>query len=119
MGCVWRWAYSRVSTYCGGVLKMMNVGIYIYDQAEVLDFAGPFEVFSTANRLVPTSASDKPFNVFSIGETGNPVLARGGFSVNPAYGFHNHPNIDILVVVGGVHTGEMQKLSVLEWIAKT
>ena len=93
---------------------MMNVGIYIYDQAEVLDFAGPFEVFSTANRLV----SDKPFNVFLIGETGSAVTARGGFSVNPAYGFHNHPNIDILVVVGGVHTGEMQKLSVLQWIAK-
>ena len=29
----------------------MNIGIYIYDQAEVLDFSGPFEVFSVANRL--------------------------------------------------------------------
>jgi len=29
----------------------MNIGIYIYDEAEVLDFAGPFEVFSTANRF--------------------------------------------------------------------
>lgn len=93
----------------------MNIGIYIYDQAEVLDFSGPFEVFSTANRLV----SDKPFNVFLIGETSNAVAARGGFSVNPAYGFHNHPKIDVLIVVGGVHTGEMQKLSVLQWIAKT
>lgn len=98
---------------------MMNVGIYIYDQAEVLDFAGPFEVFSTANRLVRGSVSDKPFNVFLVGETGNAVAARGGFSVNPAYGFHNHPKIDVLVVVGGMHTDEMQKLSVSQWIAKT
>ncbi|MCO7025264.1 DJ-1/PfpI family protein, partial [Vibrio paracholerae] len=29
----------------------MNIGIYIYDEAEVLDFSGPFEVFSTAKRL--------------------------------------------------------------------
>ena len=29
----------------------MNIGIYIYDQAEVLDFSGPFEVFSTASRV--------------------------------------------------------------------
>jgi transcriptional regulator GlxA family with amidase domain len=96
---------------------MMNVGIYIYDQAEVLDFAGPFEVFSTANRLVSKSANDELFNVFLVGETGDVIAARGGFSVNPSYGFHNHPKIDVLIVVGGVHTGEMKKLPVLQWIA--
>lgn len=93
----------------------MNVGIYIYDQAEVLDFSGPFEVFATASRLA--SSSDL-FNVFLIGETGEPVLARGGYSVNPKYGFHNHPLIDILIVAGGVHTAEMSKAHVIDWIAK-
>ncbi len=92
----------------------MNVGLYIYDQAEVLDFTGPFEVFSTASRISPSEA---PFNVFLVSETGDTVHARGGFSVNPAYGFHNHPIIDVLIVVGGVHTSEMFKKSVLEWIA--
>jgi transcriptional regulator GlxA family with amidase domain len=53
----------------------INVGIYIYDQAEVLDFSGPFEVFATASRIASSSA---PFNVFLIGETGEPVTARGG-----------------------------------------
>ncbi len=38
----------------------MNIGIYIYEDAQVLDFSGPFEVFSTANRLVEIEA----FNVF-------------------------------------------------------
>jgi transcriptional regulator GlxA family with amidase domain len=94
----------------------MNVGIYIYDQAEVLDFSGPFEVFATASRVCLTS---DPFHVFLVGETGERVDARNGYSVNPAYGFHNHPSIDVLIVAGGVHTGEMAKVSVITWLAKT
>ena len=94
---------------------MMNVGIYIYDQAEVLDFSGPFEVFSTASRICP---SGEAFTVFLVGETGHRITARGGYSVNPAFGFHHHPTIDILIVVGGVHTDEMAKAPVIDWIAK-
>jgi transcriptional regulator GlxA family with amidase domain len=92
----------------------MNVGIYIYDNAEVLDFSGPFEVFSTASRLTLPAGF---FNVFLIGETGQPVFARGGYSINPAYGFLDAPDIDLLIVVGGVHLQEMQKRNVLDWIA--
>lgn len=90
-----------------------NVGIYLYDQAEVLDFSGPYEVFSTASRLCPDSQA---FNVFLVGETGETIKARGGFSINPDFGFYNHPSIDVLIVVGGVHTQEMKKTEVLEWI---
>lgn len=93
----------------------MNIGIYIYDQAEVLDFAGPFEVFSTSARL---NESDEQFSVFLVSETGTAVTARAGFSVNPSFGFHDHPQIDVLIVVGGVHTEEMKKTVVLNWIAR-
>jgi transcriptional regulator GlxA family with amidase domain len=93
----------------------MNVGIYIYDHAEVLDFSGPFETFSTASRIC---TSGEPFSVFMVSETGEAVSARGGYSVNPSYGFHNHPQIDVLIVVGGVHTEEMTKSKVIDWIAK-
>ena len=92
----------------------LNVGIYIYDNAEVLDFSGPFEVFSTANRL----ATESVFNVFLVGETGKTVNARAGFQVNPAYGFSHHPKIDVLVVVGGVHTQELLKPMVINWVAE-
>ena len=54
-----------------------------------------------------------------MGETDQAVSARGGFSVNPAYGFHDHPPVDVLVVAGGVHTGEMEKPRVLDWLART
>ncbi|WP_261884482.1 DJ-1/PfpI family protein [Vibrio pomeroyi] len=90
----------------------MNIGIYIYNQAEVLDFSGPFEVFSTAKRL---GAED--LNVFLISETAEQVIARGGFKVLPDYSLTNHPKIDLLMVVGGVHTDEMNKPNVLNWIS--
>lgn len=93
----------------------MNIGIYIYDQAEVLDFSGPFEVFSTASRICEKS---EPFTVFFIGETGEAVTARGGYKIIPNYGFHNHPSIDVLIVVGGVHTDEMNKSSTINWISQ-
>jgi transcriptional regulator GlxA family with amidase domain len=91
----------------------MNVAIYLYDQAEVLDFSGPFEVFTTASRI---STSEEPFNVFLIGETGEVVSARGGYMVLPTYGFHDHPLIDVLIISGGVHTEEILKPLVLDWI---
>lgn len=102
----------------------MNVGIYIYDDAEVLDFSGPFEVFSTANRL---SNPPNIFNVFLVAEnTGTssssnitlPIKARGGYNVLPHYDFTNHPNIDVLIVVGGVHTHELNKAAVINWVAQ-
>ncbi len=94
----------------------MNIGVYIYNQAEVLDFAGPFEVFSTASRIC---SSGHPFTVFTVGETGETITARGGLSVNPAYGFDNHPQIDVLIVAGGMHSDEIQKANVLDWVYST
>ncbi|MEO0443477.1 MAG: DJ-1/PfpI family protein [Pseudomonadota bacterium] len=91
----------------------MNIGIYIYDKAEVLDFSGPFEVFSTAQRL---SNQADLYNVFLVSETGAMVSARGNFNVIPDFGFAGHPEIDILIVVGGIHTQEIKKPAVLNWI---
>lgn len=91
----------------------MQVGIYIYDQAEVLDFSGPYEVFSTATRMCQGA---EPFEVCLIGETGAMVTARAGYQVAPHYGFHNHPPLDVLIIAGGVHTEEMTKKAVLAWV---
>ncbi|MBA6257661.1 MULTISPECIES: DJ-1/PfpI family protein [unclassified Colwellia] len=91
----------------------MNIGIYIYDNAEVLDFSGPFEVFTTASRVCEGS---EPFNVFLISQSGDTVLARAGYKVIPDYSFHNHPEIDVLIVVGGNHSDEINKTDVLSWI---
>jgi len=99
----------------GDSFVRINIGIYIYDQAEVLDFSGPFEVFSTASRVCH---SGEPFNVFLVSETGDTVTARAGYSVNPGFSFSNHPHIDVLVVAGGVYTEEMLKKQVVRWISE-
>jgi transcriptional regulator GlxA family with amidase domain len=91
----------------------MNIGIYIYDDAEVLDFSGPFEVFSTASRFLEEK---NKFNVFLIAEKNESVKARGGFNVNPKYDILTHPKLDVLIVSGGVHTHEVKKDNVISWI---
>ncbi len=89
----------------------MNIGIYIYDDAEVLDFSGPFEVFSVVNRFL-----EKKHNLFFVSQKDKIITARGNYKVLSDYTFENHPKIDVLIVVGGVHTGEMQKDEVISWI---
>jgi transcriptional regulator GlxA family with amidase domain len=95
--------------------EQLNIGIYVYENAEVLDFSGPFEVFSTANRL---NNENHQFNVFLIGETDLVIQARGGLCVNAKYNIHNHPSLDLLIVVGGVHTAEIQKTHIIQWLQK-
>ncbi len=77
-------------------MKKRNVAILIFDDVEVLDFCGPFEVFSVTGRR---DGSD-PFDVYTVAEK-TPVRARNALSVNPHYTFDRCPQPDILVVPGG------------------
>src|SRR5262245_40799379 len=97
-----------------------SVGIFIFDDVEVLDFAGPFEVFSVACRVRSKQApkSDAPFSVFTIGEAADPIKARGRLPVVPHYTFANHPPVDLLLIPGGVVTEELRKEPVIRWIAE-
>jgi transcriptional regulator GlxA family with amidase domain len=95
---------------------LLNIGIYIYNNAEVLDFSGPFEVFATASRL---SNPANLFHVSLIAETNQPVIARGNFQITPHHTIDAHPVLDVLIVSGGVHQLELSKPAVTEWIART
>lgn len=97
----------------------MNVGIFIYNEVEVLDFSGPYEVFTTASRVHTRQHPNDAawFTVFLIAEQNQLVPARGDFKVQPHYTIHNHPDIDVLVVPGGVHFDEMKKEHVISWLA--
>lgn len=97
---------------------MMNLAIYLFDQIEVLDFAGPFEVFTTASRVAGTreSKTEAPFRVFTVAEHKTPIRSRAGLTVTPDFGFGEHPPIDILVIPGGVVDAELAKPGVIEWI---
>lgn len=87
---------------------MLQIGIVIYDDAEVLDFAGPYEVFSTAARLCASS----PWQVSLISEN-REVMARGGFPVKSHFTLADHPPLDVLLVSGGVHTSAMANPALL------
>ena len=73
-----------------------NVAILIFNDVEVLDFAGPFEVFSITGKR----DGSNPFNVYTVAETA-PVSARNALSINPHYSLDNCPAPDILIVPGG------------------
>lgn len=90
-----------------------NLAILIFPDVEVLDFCGPFEVFSVANRFTGTAA----FNVFTVAEKPGPVLARNGLSVNPHYRLDDCPTPDLLLVPGGQGTRtEMHNAALVAWI---
>src|SRR3989442_6357697 len=80
----------------------LQVGIFIFDDVEVLDFAGPFEVFSRT-RLTPgvesrRSEDTAPFHVFTIAAQRRPVIATGGLRVIPDCDFAAGRPLALLIV---------------------
>lgn len=100
--------------------KRKRVGILVFDLVEVLDFAGPFEVFSVARldedrRLEELS----PFEVLLVAEREGVISAAGGLKVTPDVTTARCPPLDILVVPGGWGTRrEIKNPVLLEWIAR-
>lgn len=98
-----------------------RVGILVFEDVEVLDFAGPYEVFSRT-RLEPGIASRRsegsaPFEVFTVAETAAAVRATGGLRVVPDYSFPDAPPLDVLVVPGGFGTRALlEDEHVVGWI---
>src|SRR4051812_27014071 len=83
-------------------LTRRRVGILVYPEVEVLDFCGPFEVFSVT-RLDEGRRREEPspFEVLLVAERKGPVTATGGLRVLPDHDFDDCPPLDILVVPGG------------------
>ena len=77
--------------------QVRTVGIVLFEGTEVLDFAGPFEVFGVTGEDDPLP---KPFSVFTVAER-SPVVVRHGLTITPTYTFDDAPQPDILVVPGG------------------
>jgi transcriptional regulator GlxA family with amidase domain len=97
-------------------MKKRNTVILIFDDVEVLDFAGPFEVFSVTNDLGGYSL----LNVYTVAREKAPVTARNGLSVNPDYPINEAPQPDILIVPGGSGTRPiLQQQYILTWIEQS
>ena len=90
-----------------------SVAVVLFDDVEVLDFAGPFEVFSVTGRR----DGSNPFEVFTVAETVRPIAARNQLMVTPKFSFADCPHADILVVPGGFGTRrEMNNPRMLEFV---
>ena len=110
-------------------LSKLNVAILMFPGVEVLDFAGPYEVFART-RLIPGVASRRdeesaPFTVFTVSKKLNYdnnlsrffIEATGGLKVVPDFDFTTSPKIDLLVIPGGFGTRALLDDSeTLDWI---
>jgi transcriptional regulator GlxA family with amidase domain len=98
----------------------LATGVLIFPDVEVLDFCGPFEVFS-ATRLDPGRRREEPspFDAFLVAETPDPVTTAGGMTVVPARSFDTCPQLELLVVPGGYGTRrEVDNARLIAWVAR-
>ena len=101
-------------------MNRKRVGILVFPDVEVLDFCGPFEVFSVT-RLDEARRREEPspFEVFLVAQTDGVVKATGGLRVVPDHTLATCPPLDILVVPGGWGTRkEISNRRLLDWIAE-
>lgn len=99
-------------------MERKRVGIVLFENIEVLDFCGPFEVFSVT-RLNEEKRREEPspFEVLLVAERRDPVTTTGNMKVIPHYTFENCPRLDILVVPGGWGTRkELNNPVMLDWL---
>ena len=93
----------------------MQVAILIFDEVEVLDVMGPFEVFSVASRL--RSADSDPFTVSLVARSNAIVTARGDFKLTPDAVFDDTAQYDLLIVPGGVTERAEADAETMHWLA--
>ena len=91
-----------------------NVAVFIFDDVEVLDFAGPFEVFNVTGEVIEPA----PFNTYTVALTEKPIKARGKLSINPHYSINNCPDPDIILLPGGYADHLMYDERLLNWIKR-
>ena len=75
-----------------------RLGIYVFKDAEIVDFAAPHGVFSVARRF------DPELDAFLIADSARPVQAQAGFTVLPNYSFADRPAMDAFLIPGGFGT---------------
>ncbi|MGN6515124.1 MAG: DJ-1/PfpI family protein [Rhizomicrobium sp.] len=98
----------------------LRTGFLLFNDAEELDFAGPWEVFTMANEVAGYSGGEKPFETLMISEKNEPVLCRKGMRVLPDATIDSCGKLDILLIPGGQGTRtEVKNEKLLAWIART
>jgi len=91
--------------------QTQSIGILIFDGAEILDFCGPYEVFSTAGKI-----GDGAYSVFTVAEKSQ-IRTNNGLVMVADYNLQDAPKIDVLLVPGGYGTRQaIQRSPLIDWI---
>lgn len=80
----------------------MRIGLLLFDQVDLLDVGGPYEVFLTANRLAARSGLEAPFDVFTMGVSESPIASYGGLGLTATCSVDDAGPLDVLIVPGTV-----------------
>jgi len=93
-----------------------NVAILMFDEVEVLDFAGPFEIFAVTGQR---NGGEAPFNVYTVAEKPGTISARNGLIAQPHYTIDNCPPPDLFVIPGGYGSrAVMRNPTVVDWVRR-
>jgi transcriptional regulator GlxA family with amidase domain len=85
----------------------MQIGIVVFEQVDLLDVGGPYEVLLTASRLVERDGGEPPFEVLTLGLSREPVEAYGGLRLTPQATLAEAGRLDVLVVPGAIRIDEV------------
>ena len=92
--------------------RQRNVAIFLFDEVQIIDYTGPYEVFNNAE-----SDGFSRFKVYTVGEKGDAIRTIGGMTVIPTFSFANNPPPDVLVIPGGYGVYAQRKnASAIAWI---
>jgi len=101
------------SANAAGKGRTRNVAIVLYDGVELLDFAGPGEVFAAAGRI---GATDVPaFHVYTVGRSKTPLTSEGVVQIVPEFSIENAPKPDLVVFPGGGVRGIVGDAALMAW----
>ena len=96
-----------------GTFARVNIGIFIFEGAEELDFTGPYEVLT---QWAQQTAGEREISVFTIARTTDPVRCAHGLRVLPDHAWTDMPSLDILLVPGGRVRAQLEDEEVLAWV---
>lgn len=96
----------------GDAPKRRNVAIFVHEGVELLDFAGPGEVFAAAG-------GHKAFRVYTVAATKDPITSQRFLKVTPEFTLADCPKPDIIVLPGGATGIPLKDVKVIDWIKAT
>jgi len=96
----------------------MSIGLLVFPDMEMLDYAGPYQVFATASKVTSQTQGLETFSLVTIGATLDPVRVRAGAVLVPQATIHDHPELSCLVVPGGMAgvQAQVDRGELVDWI---